>query len=579
MLIKKTSYVYKQIAYGLLGLRCIVDEKSLRNALSNNDPLAAKKALEDEISIEHQEIFNFIFEDLFSTEEDTERIREIYSGINSIDKYAFVDSYRYQTVNKSGDYTNGCIEELAASIIADKNPSNVLDMCSGQAIFLTKAFLLNSAPDYYGIEINRENALISKIKCLILGVNPDRIKTGDVFDSKFDNKSVEKYDAIFCHMPIKMPIGVDKILKADLLDEFHAKKINRLEPEWAFIKAMIAMINNQRQGIGVAWVRSSLLYSEVGKEFRRDLIKRNLLEGIILLPPGMLNNSGIQTALMIIQSNNGTIKMIDASNWAVSGRRANYIPDGEIPLILDLYDTGGEHVLRPEDPPCCTTVSIDEISDNDYSFEPTRYILKKHLRLQNEVILSDVTTNIFRGVQIKSDDHDTMSELYGSNPNCYLLNLSNISNGYIDDNLEEVNIDNLKKYQRYMVQLNDVVISARGTRISIAVADNIENRDVICTGNLITIRCGNKLDPYYLKAFFESNYGTSILKSIQTGSTIFAINPRQLQEMPIELLEYDKQKIIGEKEKWMIGELRGSTIRAKTIKEKLTHLFDDSKEV
>lgn len=579
MLIKKTSYVYKQIAYGLLGLRCIVDDKSLRNALSNNYPLSAKKALEDKISIEHQEIFNFIFEDLFSTEEDTERIREIYSGINSIDKYAFVDSYRYQTVNKSGDYTNGCIEELAASIIADKNPSNVLDMCSGQAIFLTKAFLSNAAPDYYGIEINRENALISKIKCLILGVNPDRIKTGDVFDSKFDNKSIEKYDAVFCHMPIKMPIGVDKILKADLLDEFHAKKINRLEPEWAFIKAMIAMINNQRQGIGVAWVRSSLLYSEVGKEFRRDLIKRNLLEGIILLPPGMLNNSGIQTALMIIQSNNDTVKMIDASNWAVNGRRANYIPDGEIPLILDLYDTGGEHVLRPEDPPCCTTVSIDEISDNDYSFEPTRYILKKHLRLQNEVILSDVTTNIFRGVQIKSDDHDTMSELYGSNPNCYLLNLSNISNGYIDDNLEEVNIDNLKKYQRYMVQLNDVVISARGTKISIAVADNIENRDVICTGNLIAIRCGNKLDPYYLKAFFESNYGASILKSIQTGGTIFAINPRQLQEMPIELLEYDKQKIIGEKEKWMIGELRDSIRRAKTIKEKLTHLFDDSKEV
>ena len=85
MLIKKTSYVYKQIAYGLLGLRCIVDDKSLRNALSNNYPLSAKKALEDKISIEHQEIFNFIFEDLFSTEEDTERIREIYSGINSID--------------------------------------------------------------------------------------------------------------------------------------------------------------------------------------------------------------------------------------------------------------------------------------------------------------------------------------------------------------------------------------------------------------------------------------------------------------------------------------------------------------
>ena len=136
-----------------------------------------------------------------------------------------------------------------------------MDLCSGQGVFLTTAILTDAAHDCYGIEINRAYALISKIKLLILGVDPDCIKTGDIFDSKFDFNSPEKYDAVFCHMPMNMPIDIDKIVKAGLLDEFRAQRINKREPEWAFIKAMMAMINKQRHGMGVAWVRNSLLFS------------------------------------------------------------------------------------------------------------------------------------------------------------------------------------------------------------------------------------------------------------------------------------------------------------------------------
>ena len=583
MLLKKDSYIHKQITFGLLGLRRMFDDKTLSAALKKSDLKESREILEASVAPEYMEMLEFVIEDLFSTEEGTERINEVYSDLYSVDVESFVISYRYRSAETLDDYTNGCIEEIAASIIQREDPSNVMDLCSGQGVFLTTYFYymdyyLGTADKYCGIEINKQNAMVSKIKYLILGLDPDNITIGDVFNSNFNGKA-EKYDAVFCHMPINMPIDTDKVVKAGLLDEFQAQRISKRESEWAFIKAMLAMINKQRHGMGVAWVRSSLLFSEVGKEFRKELIRYGMLEGIILLPPGMLNVSGVQTALMIIRSNNDTVKMVDASDWAVKGRRANYIPDGDIPLVLDLYYTGGDHALRPEDPPCYTTVSTKEIADNDYSFDPTRYILKEHLHFEHEAKLSDVTTKIFRGVQIKADERDTMSELYGTEPNCYLLNLSDISNGYIEEVLEKVNIDNLKKYKKYMLQPNDVIISARGTKISIAVADDKENRDVIVTGNLIAIRCGEDLDPYYLKAFFESNNGTAMLRSAQTGGNIFAINPRQLQEMSIELMNPERQKLIGEKTKWMIDELRDSNMRVASIKEKLTHIFDETKEV
>ena len=583
MLLKKDSYIHKQITFGLLGLRRMFDNSTLSNALNKGDLKDAKEMLKTRVAAEYKEMLEFVFEELFSTEEGTERINEVFTDLYSVDVEPFVISYRYRSAEILDDYTNGCIEEIAASILRREEPSNVMDLCSGQGVFLTTYFyyldyFMGTADKYCGIEINKQNAMVSKMKFLILGLDPNNIKIGDVFNANFKSKA-EKYDAVFCHMPINMPLDTDKIVKAGLLDEFQAQRISKRESEWAFIKAMMAMINKQRHGMGIAWIRSSLLFSEIGKEFRKELIKYGLLEGIILLPPGMLNVSGAQTALMIIRSNNDTVKMVDASDWAVKGRRTNYIPDGDIPLVLDLYYTGGEHALRPEDPPCYTTVSIKEIADNDYSFDPTRYILKENLHFEHEVKLSEVTERIFRGVQIKADERDTMSELYGTEPNCYLLNLSDISNGYIEDGLEKVNIDNLKKYRKYMLQPNDVIISARGTKISVAVADNKENRDVIVTGNLIDIRCGEELNPYYLKAFFESNDGTAILKSAQTGGNIFAINPRQLQEMSIELMDFERQKFIGEKTKWMIDELRDSNKRVASIREKLTHIFDESKEV
>lgn len=580
MSIKTIPVIRKQITFGLLGLRCMFDEDLLASSFQDNSIQNVKENLKRYVSDEYEEMFEFIFDNLFALEEGTERIEEIYSDIDSIDEYSFVDSYRYSGPETLNDYTNGSIEKLAASIIAAERPSDVMDLCSGQGVFLTSAILKSSADDYYGIEINRDYALVSKLKLLITGYDPNTIRVGDVFDTSLYNINEEKkYDAVFCHMPVGMTLDVDKIVKSGLLDEFQAKRISQRESEWAFIKTMMKIINRERRGMGIALVRSSLLYSEVGREFRKDLIRRGLLEGVILLPQGMLNNSAVQTALIVIRSNNDTVNMVDATDFAVRGRRTNSFSKETIQKILELYYTGRTHSSLPAVSTNSVKVTIKEIADNGYSFEPTRYILKERLQYINEVKLSDFTSRIFRGVQIKADDHDAMSDLFNAEPNCYLLSLSDISNGYIDDNLEKVHIDNLSKYQRYMLNPQDVVISARGTKISVAVADSNEKRCIIVTGNLIAIRCGEKLDPYFLKAFFESNGGTAMLKVIQTGGSIFAINPRQLQEMPIELMELEKQKKIRGKTEWLINELKGNNKRNALIREELAHIFDEFREV
>lgn len=161
---------------------------------------------------------------------------------------------------------------------------------------------------------------------------------------------------------------------------------------------------------------------------------------------------------------------------------------------------------------------------------------------------------------------------------CLPSNHANISNGYMDEDLVEVHIDKIEKYKKYMLQDGDVIISARGTKISTAVAENIKERNIIATGNLIVVRCNDTLEPYYLKAFFDSDEGNLCLSVAQTGSTIFAINPKQLCELQYDALDMEKQKRIAIKEESLIHELHESIHRVEALRRNIAGVYDCFKE-
>ena len=580
MLVKRGSYLHDQLLFGLLGIRHMFDREIIELAIHEETLGASYKVLESRVSAECKEILEFIYDDLFSTEESTERLRVIYGEMDNLAEVEFLSSYRYHAVDDDGTmYTNGRIEIIVSAILARDKPLRILDIGSGQGVFLSEAISQGIAEEYFGIEISKELAMISKIKMLVLGMNPSQIKIGNIFDENLQKDSVSQYDAVFCHMPMGKKLAKEILVDNGFFDDYNATRLSKRDSEWAFIKAMQRL--TKTKGRSIALVRSGILFTEMGKAYRQELIESGRLEAVILLPSNLLNSTSIQTALIVLSSNNKVVKMINASAYYEKGRRINYITDSDVDMILDLYYNGGSimsHLDNEEPSEEYEEIAYDIIADNDYSFEPKRYLLKGAASFNNPIKLGDVTDRIFRGVQIKADNHNSMMQLSGDEPNCYLLNLSDISNGFIDDSLEEANIDDLKRRMRYMVKQGDVIVSARGTKISVAVADNVEGRDIIATGNLIVIRCSDSLDPYYLKVFLDSDTGRNILESAQTGSAIFAINPKQLKEISIELFDIEKQKMIGQKAKNLVDKLRESHRCIEVVTQELSHLFNESRE-
>ena len=57
-----------------------------------------------------------------------------------------------------------------------------------------------------------------RMKMLILNQDMNHIRCEDVFDMDFRDPELPKYDAVFCHMPIKQRLESKQLLSCGLFD-------------------------------------------------------------------------------------------------------------------------------------------------------------------------------------------------------------------------------------------------------------------------------------------------------------------------------------------------------------------------
>ena len=127
-----------------------------------------------------------------------------------------------------------------------------------------------------------------------------------------------------------------------------------------------------------------------------------------------------------------------------------------------------------------------------------------------------------------------------------VLNISDIEEGEINYKNMITIAEDARKILRYELKSGDVVISCRGTMNKVTVFKSNSHK-VIASANLIVIRPKENILGDYLKIFLESPVGSTFIKSFQRGSTIMNINPVDIKEIEIPLLDLEKQKEIAER--------------------------------
>lgn len=130
--------------------------------------------------------------------------------------------------------------------------------------------------------------------------------------------------------------------------------------------------------------------------------------------------------------------------------------------------------------------------------------------------------------------------------NIGVINISNITDIGIDYSSLGYIVEEERNVSRYILRDGDVLVSARGTTVKIAV---FEPQSAVCipSANINVIRPKEILNGTYLKLFLESPVGIKMLKSLRRGTSVVNINFNDMGtlDVPVPPLEV-QEKLVRE---------------------------------
>ena len=404
-----------------------------------------------------------------------------------------------------------------------------------------------------GQELDLKTYSIACIRMFINGINSADIRIGDVLTNpifKEDENVLKKYDSII----MAPPLGLGwKDKESQIINDKYSRFIYGLpgvaNADWLFILSALKSLKEEGKAVIITTLGS--LFRAGGEEnLRKKLIGFDYIETVIEFTGGLLTNSSIPCAMMVINMNKSQdmknkIQFINADEIYENVRRGKRIlNDDNINTILDIY-RGKNNIDGVSE-----IVSLENIEGGNLL--PSRYVVKTefnsseygkvkiHLdKLNASKKLGEIGT-FYRGINV------TSKNVQDSNGKYKIINLADIKDGELDvDLLPTYSIENNARVEAYKVEAGDIIISNKGAT-KICIIPEHEG-DVLISQNFIGIRVKSSYNPEYIKEFLESPIGEYLIDSRKTGTAVAMINVKDLKEIPIvEMSLEDQNKIIDE---------------------------------
>lgn len=501
-----------------------------------------------------------------------------YANVESIDFSTILDKHSnykdyYASILIEDDISNenstpASLIELASNILDIENDDNVLDLCSGNGTFLLNAFNKNNNANYNGMEINSSLYDLFRLKRMAMEELSDRRMSTDQLVVKnlncFD-ASDKRYDKVFANYPFGLR-GYNYMYEEyfNKVEELSGKLPRGISSDWLFNFKIIDLLAETGKALAISTVGS--LFVQGDKNARKYFVDNNLIDTIIFLPSKLFGNTAIPTALIVFSKgkDDRNIKVIDATKEFEAGRRVNTLSSKNIERVMKWYttDESNENVKF---------VTYDEVVDKDYSIILSD-IFEEKRNFKNGVPFGEVTISITRAAQVRADELD---KIVSSDPTGYqYFMLNDIQDGLLNNNLPYIKeLD--PKLEKYCINDGDMILSKNGKPFKVCIVDVGEDTKILANGNFYIIKLDtDKVDPYYIKALFTSEFGQDSLQKIGKGVTIPNISVKDLKEMLIPVPTMKKQREIADTFERNEQEMQVLKLRINKVKENLSACFE-----
>lgn len=452
--------------------------------------------------------------------------------------------------------TNPAFNEIAASVIAAKQPESVYDGTAGYGF--TASAVAQNIPNVqiHLQEINSQVAAALSIKMYLEDQNAE-IAIADTVTNptykRLDNTLV-KHPAVIVDAPLGLRLHADEVLGNDLYNRNVFGKASKSQGSIFFVNNGLAHLEDD--GIMVAHLATATLFrSGAEKTIRQNYLNFDVIEAIVQMPVEQMQPfANVSTSVVVFNKNKsperkGKILMVNAMNEELVGKRHDLkLSESSIEKIKQVLSSYEEIDTFSK------IVDVEAIVDENLT--PERYVFK-----------SEVETEAFGTVNVDLESFKAMDTVaienmataitgYNALPKDVaedgeyaVLKITDVVDGEVEQNgLTRYKLPARAKATNSLLQKGDVIISIRGGNRKVAVFDS-DAEDVLISQNFLGIRCSDELDPYFLKLYLESPIAQFYFEAQSSGSTVVTLPKSAVMALPVPKIPIEQQKALATKYK------------------------------
>lgn len=296
-----------------------------------------------------------------------------------------IEKFGADAGKKAGEFfTPTPVARLLARLAQPKEGDRICDpaMGSGGLLLLAGAEIeKQGSKNYalYGQESTGSTHHLAQMNMFLHGKDTARLEWGDTLNNPLlvENDHLMKFDVVVANPPFSLKKWGAENAEGDKYKRFHRGIPPAEKGDYAFITHMVETAKPKTGRVAVIVPHGVLFRSGAEGRIRQALIEENIVDAVIGLPANLFQTTGIPVAILILDRSRETgganegrkdILFIEASKEFKSGKKQNILTDENTDKIVNTY------TIREEVEKFSRLVSLDEIRENDYNLNITRYV-------------------------------------------------------------------------------------------------------------------------------------------------------------------------------------------------------------
>ena len=293
-----------------------------------------------------------------------------------------IEQFADDAGKKGGEfYTPRMVVKLIVELLAPTERMRICDPTAGSGGMLIECahYVERKGRDprnltLHGQEKNLGTWAICKMNMLLHGLPDARIEKGDTIrDPKLvDEGELLLYDRVIANPPFSLDEWGRDVAESDGYGRFRFGVPPKTKGDFAFVQHMVAVLNNSGR-LGVVMPHGVLFRGAAEGKIREGLLRKDLFEAVIGLPPNLFYGTGIPASILVLNrgkhtARHGKVLFIDASAEFEEGSNQNRLRDRDIERVATTFRAYADVEKYAR------VVPLAEIEQNDWNLNIARYV-------------------------------------------------------------------------------------------------------------------------------------------------------------------------------------------------------------